>query len=93
MKATWNGQVLAESNETIEVEGNQYFPPGSVNMEHMKPSDQHTTCPWKGEASYYTVEVNGETNANAAWYYPQPKPEATHITGYVAFWAGVEVSE
>jgi uncharacterized protein (DUF427 family) len=90
-KATWEGAVLAHSDATVEVEGNQYFPPESISKEYFKPSTQHTVCPWKGTASYYDVEVNGKRNAGAAWYYPQPKPAAEKITGYVAFWKGVRV--
>jgi uncharacterized protein (DUF427 family) len=90
-KAIWNGAVLAESNETVEVEGNQYFPVNSVHREYLKPSNHHSICPWKGTASYYDVEVNGQRNANAAWYYPDPKPAAKQIKDRVAFWKGVEV--
>lgn len=90
-KAIWNGVVLAESDQTIVVEGNHYFPPGAVHSEYFKPSDMHTTCWWKGLASYYTVEVGGVVNPNAAWYYPAPKEEARQIAGYVAFWKGVRV--
>ncbi len=90
-KATWNGVVLAESDETEIVEGNHYFPPEAVNMAYFKDSPAHTTCPWKGLASYYDVEVNGEVNKQAAWYYPEPKDAAKQITGYVAFWRGVQV--
>ena len=93
MKAIWNGQVLAESNETKVIEGNHYFPADSVNMEFFKNSDTHTVCPWKGTASYYTLAVDGKENADAAWYYPQTKDMAKEIEGYVAFWKGVEVSE
>ena len=92
-KATWNGVVLAESNQTEIVEGNHYFPPDSVNKEFFKDSPAHTTCPWKGLASYYDVEVNGEVNKQAAWYYPEPKEAAKQITGYVAFWRGVQVED
>jgi uncharacterized protein (DUF427 family) len=92
MKATWNGAVLAESDLTVVVEGNHYFPPDSVRQEHIKPSDTHTVCPWKGTASYYTVEVDGKRNPDAAWFYPQPKEAARQIAGYVAFWKGVTVS-
>jgi uncharacterized protein (DUF427 family) len=92
MKAIWNGTVLAESNRTIEIEGNQYFPPDSVNRQYLRPSSKHTTCPWKGEASYYNVSVDGDTNEDAAWYYPQPKEAARQIKGYVAFWRGVKVA-
>ena len=91
MKAIWNGQVIAESNETIVVEGNHYFPAHSVKREFFSDSPTHTTCPWKGLASYYNVEVNGQTNKDAAWYYPAPKDAARQIGGYVAFWKGVEV--
>jgi uncharacterized protein (DUF427 family) len=92
-KATWEGAVLAESNKTIEVEGNQYFPPEAIQKTHFKPSDTHTVCPWKGTASYYDVEVNGKRNAGAAWYYPEPKDAAKQIKGYVAFWKGVKVEK
>lgn len=91
MKAIWNNQVIAESDRTIEIENNQYFPPESVRKEFLAPSPTHTTCPWKGEASYYNLEVGGEENPDAAWYYPDPKPAARQIKGYIAFWKGVEV--
>jgi len=91
MKAIWNGTVLAESADTIEVEGNQYFPPEAINAEYFQPSDTHTICGWKGEASYYNVVVNGEVNKDAAWYYPETKPAADEIKGHVAFWRGVKV--
>ncbi len=90
-KATWNGTTLAESDKCIVVEGNQYFPLDSVNRQYIKESSAHTTCPWKGEASYYTVEVNGKDNKDAAWYYPAPKDAAKEIKDYVAFWRGVQV--
>ena len=93
MKATWNGVILAESDETVIVEGNHYFPPESINMEYLVETDYHTTCPWKGEASYYTVVVNGDENAHAAWFYPTPSDAASQIKSHVAFWKGVEVSE
>ncbi|MDB5042597.1 MAG: hypothetical protein JWN27_3323 [Candidatus Eremiobacteraeota bacterium] len=93
MKATWNGKVLAESDATEVVEGNHYFPPSAVRSEYFKPSDTHTVCPWKGTASYYTVEVDGKQNPDAAWFYPQTKDAAANITGYVAFWKGVEVTQ
>lgn len=92
-KATWNNVVLAESDATIEVEGNQYFPPGSVNMQYFNKSETHTHCPWKGEASYYSLTVNGEENPDAAWYYPEAKHAAKDIENYVAFWKGVEVEK
>jgi len=91
MKATWNGAVIAESDTTVEVEGNQYFPPDTIKQEYFQPSQTHTICPWKGEASYYNVVVNGEVNKDAAWYYPSTKPAADEIKGYVAFWKGVKV--
>jgi uncharacterized protein (DUF427 family) len=90
-KATWNGVTLAESDKCEVVEGNQYFPPDAVNREYFKESHTHTTCPWKGLASYYSVVVNGKENKDAAWYYPQPKEAAKNITDYVAFWKGVKV--
>jgi uncharacterized protein (DUF427 family) len=91
MKATWNGITLAESDKTIVVEGNHYFPPQAVNRELFKPSETHTICGWKGEASYYSVTVDGQVNADAAWFYPIPKPAAAQIKDYVAFWHGVKV--
>jgi uncharacterized protein (DUF427 family) len=91
MKATWNGMTLAESDKTIVVEGNHYFPPQAVNRELFKPSETHTICSWKGEASYYTVAVDGKVNEDAAWFYPSPKSAAEQIKDYVAFWHGVTV--
>ena len=91
MKATWNGAVLAESDDTVVVEGNHYFPPDSIKREHLRESETHTVCPWKGTASYYDVVVNGEVNKDAAWYYPQPKDAAKEIKDRVAFWHGVKV--
>lgn len=91
VRATWNGSVLAESDRTEVVEGNHYFPPDAVKKELLRPSDTHTTCGWKGVASYYSVEVDGKVNADAAWYYPAPKDAAKNITDYIAFWKGVEV--
>ncbi|MFO8231234.1 MAG: DUF427 domain-containing protein [Longimonas sp.] len=93
MQAIWNDTVLAESDDTVVVEGNHYFPPESVNEAYFEPSDQRTTCPWKGRASYYDVVVDGERNENAAWYYPEPKEKATHIKDHVAFWNGVRIVE
>ena len=93
MKAIWNGRVLAESGETRVVEGNHYFPPESVKQEFFENSDTHTHCPWKGDASYRTVVVDGKRNADAAWYYPTPKQAAAEITNYTAFWRGVDISE
>ncbi len=89
--ATWNGQVVAQSDETIVVEGNHYFPPSAVATQFFADSATSTVCPWKGTASYYDLVVDGETNAAAAWYYPDPKPAASDIKGYVAFWKGVSV--
>ncbi|NJC22221.1 uncharacterized protein (DUF427 family) [Arthrobacter pigmenti] len=91
-KAIWNNQVIAESEHTEMVEGNHYFPKDSVKTEFLRPSDTHTTCPWKGEASYYSLEVDGELNEDAAWTYPQPKDAAANITDHVAFWRGVTVT-
>lgn len=91
MKAIWNGAVIAESNDTIVVENNHYFPPDAVDKKFLKSSDTHTTCPWKGIASYYTLNVDGKENKDAAWYYPQPKEAAAQIKNYIAFWKGVEV--
>ena len=91
-QATWQGVVLAQSDETIEIEGNQYFPPDSVNRQYLEDSATHSTCPWKGEASYYTLVLNGNKNPDAAWYYPDPKEAAAQIKGYVAFWKGVAIS-
>ena len=93
MKATWKNATIAESDKTIVIEGNHYFPPDSITSEHFQPSDKHTTCPWKGEASYYDVVVNGEVNKDAAWYYPEPKAAAAEIKGYIAFWRGVKVAD
>jgi len=93
MKAIWNNTVLAESNDTKVIEGNHYFPPESINMAFFKSSDTHTNCPWKGMASYYTLDVNGEKNVDAAWYYPETSELAKQIKGYVAFWKGVTIEE
>ena len=90
-KATWNGAVLAESDHCEIVERNYYFPPDAIQSSYFKDSSTHTTCPWKGEASYYTIEVDGQQNKDAAWYYPNPKEKAQNIRGYVAFWRGVKV--
>lgn len=91
MTATWNNQIIAESENTIVVENNHYFPVESVKREFLKESDTHSVCPWKGTASYYSLEVDGKTNKDAAWYYPQAKDAAKNIEGYVAFWKGVAV--
>jgi uncharacterized protein (DUF427 family) len=90
-KATWEGAVLAESDDTVVVEGNQYFPPDAIQRDYFKPSSKTTVCPWKGVAHYYNVEVNGKTNPDAAWYYPEPKQAAQQIKDRVAFWKGVKV--
>ena len=90
-KATWNGTVIAESDDVKVVEGNYYFPPQSIKCEHFVESQQTSVCGWKGTANYYDLEVDGETNEGAAWYYASPKPEAAEIAGYVAFWKGVEI--
>ncbi len=92
VRATWNGTLLAESDQTILVEGNQYFPPGDVVSERLQPNDTHTHCPWKGDASYYDVVADRERNSGAAWYYPEPSPAASAIRDHVAFWKGVEIS-
>ncbi len=93
MKEVWESVVLAESDKSVEVEGNHYFPPEAIHRQYLQPSDTHTTCPWKGLASYYDIAVNGEINRDAAWYYPEPKDAAKKIKNYVAFWKGVEVQE
>jgi len=91
MQAIWNGAVLAESNDTVVVEGNHYFPPAALRADFFKPSDKHTVCPWKGTASYYDIDVDGKVNKDAAWFYPEPLPAASNVRAYVAFWKGVEV--
>ena len=93
MKATWNGQVIAQSNDTKVIEGNHYFPADSIKTEYFKESNTHSVCPWKGTASYKTLSVNGEENADAAWFYPETRDMAKEIEGYFAFWKGVQVSE
>ncbi len=92
MKAIWNGAVLAESDDTVVVEGNHYFPPESIQRQYFVESDSHTRCPWKGLASYYTIEVEGQRNADAAWHYPDPSSAAAEIKDHVAFWKGVKVT-
>jgi uncharacterized protein (DUF427 family) len=92
-KAIWNGAILAESDHCEIVEGNYYFPPDSLNSEYFQPSNTRTICSWKGEASYYTIAVNGQENKDAAWYYPNPKAKATHVKDYIAFWRGVKVEK
>lgn len=91
-KATWNGAVLAESDKTRIVEGNHYFPPDAIQWDYFKSTSTTTVCPWKGNASYYSIEVDGEVNRDAAWTYPNPKSAAREITDYVAFWRGVRVN-
>lgn len=91
MKATWNGKTIAESNSTLVVEGNHYFPADSIIKECFQPSETHTVCGWKGTANYYNIVVNDETNKDAAWYYPDTKPDAKNIKGYIAFWKGIMV--
>ena len=91
MKATWNGQTIAESNDTVVVEGNHYFPSASISEGVLRESATHTTCPWKGVASYYDVVVGDAVNKDAAWYYPEPSEAAAQIRGRIAFWKGVEV--
>ncbi len=91
MKAIWKGTVLAESGETIVVEGNHYFPPDSINQDYFRASEARSTCPWKGLASYYDIVVGDDANPGAAWYYPEPKEAASQIKGYVAFWKGVVI--
>lgn len=93
IKAIWKGKVLAESDRTEVVEGNHYFPAEALRKEFFKPSETHSTCPWKGIASYYSIEVDGEKNPDAAWYYPEPKPAARNIAGRVAFWKGVRIEK
>lgn len=93
MKAIWNNQIIAESTDIVDIEGNSYFPIQSIHKQYFSSSDTHTTCPWKGEASYYTITVNGKTNEDAAWYYPTPSNLASSIKDRVAFWKGVEVTD
>jgi len=91
MKAIWKDTVIAESDDTVVVEGNHYFPPKAVRRDLLRETDRHSVCPWKGTADYYDLVVDGEVNEGAAWYYPEPKEAAKHIAGYVAFWHGVTV--
>ena len=91
VKAIWNNTVIAESDATVQVEGNYYFPPSTIKKEYFKTTDTHTSCPWKGVASYYDIKVDGEVNKDAAWYYPEVSELAKGIKGYIAFWKGVEV--
>ena len=92
-KAIWNGQIIAESDNTEIVEGNHYFPADSIKQEYFTESDTRSTCPWKGDASYYNIVIDGKTNSDAGWYYPNPKPEAVNIKNYVAFWKDVEITD
>jgi uncharacterized protein (DUF427 family) len=91
MKAVWHETILAQSDETISVEGNHYFPPNSIHKEYFDRSETHSSCPWKGTASYYHLRVGEQSNPDAAWYYPEPKEAAKSIQGYIAFWRGVKV--
>lgn len=93
MQAIWNGEVIAESEDTVVVEGNHYFPMASLRMEWFSPTDQKSVCPWKGQASYFDVEVAGQRNPGAAWTYPSPKPAAAEVANRVAFWRGVELRD
>lgn len=93
MKAIWQNTILAESDRTIVIEGNHYFPPSSIKREYFSPSETHTTCHWKGVASYYHINVGDQSNADAAWYYPEPMTAAKQIKDHVAFWRGIEVRE
>lgn len=93
MRAEWNGEVIADSDKTVVIEGNHYFPPGSVREELLEPSSTTTVCPWKGTASYYNLVVGGKENRDAAWYYPSPKDAAAEIKDHVAFWRGVNVHD
>ncbi len=93
MKAIWNNKVIAESDSTVDLEGNKYFPPEAIKKEFFSETITHTTCPWKGLASYYDISVEGKTNSDAAWFYPKPNDAAKEITNYVAFWKGVEIKD
>ena len=92
MNATWNGKLIAQSDDTVVIEGNHYFPESALNRDFITFSNHKTSCPWKGQASYYSLIVDGELNPDAAWYYADPKPEAEMIKGHVAFWKGVKVA-
>jgi len=93
MKAIWNGKIIAQSEETVVVENNHYFPPESVNKDYLKSSKTETTCPWKGQAAYYDIVVDGKINKDAAWYYPHPRPLVEKLANYIAFWKGVQIIE
>lgn len=90
-KAIWNGTVLAQSDDTVIIDGNHYFPPESVDKQYFQETSTHTSCPWKGTANYYDIEVNGQINRDAAWFYPNAKEKAKHFEDYVAFWRGVQI--
>ncbi len=92
MKAMWNGKVIADSDDIVTVEGNAYFPAASVNSEYLRPSSHTSQCPWKGTAQYHSLEVGGDANSDAAWFYPEPKEAAAEIRGRIAFWKGVSVT-
>ena len=93
MKAIWNNEILAESNDTKVIENNHYFPPESINSKFFQLSETHTSCPWKGKASYFHIQVGDEKNPDAAWYYPHPYEAAAEIKNYIAFWNGVEIKK
>jgi len=93
MKAIWKNTVIAESDKTVKLEGNHYFPPQAIKKEYFTPTPTQSTCPWKGVASYYTIEIDGQSNKDAAWFYPNPKSEAKEIKDHIAFWKGVKVEE
>lgn len=93
MKAIWNGKTIAHSSKTIVVENNHYFPENSIDKDYFVLTNHHTSCPWKGQASYYSIEVDGEKNENAAWFYPSPTEAASNIKNYVAFWKGIEIKD
>ncbi|MFT4736134.1 MAG: hypothetical protein ACI8QD_000712 [Cyclobacteriaceae bacterium] len=93
MKAIWNNQLVAESDDTVVVEGNHYFPSQSIKKDFFKESSTHSTCPWKGVANYYTLDVDGQSNQDAAWYYPETSELAKHIKGHIAFWKGVKIEK
>lgn len=93
MKAIWNGEIIAESDDTVVVEGNHYFPQQAVRRDLLAASDHTSFCPWKGTANYYSLQVGGDTNTDAAWYYAEPKDAASEIRGRIAFWRGVEVTD
>ena len=93
MKAVWNNEVIAESDDTVVIEGNHYFPTSALNKDYLLDSETTSHCPWKGDASYYSLVVNGESNVDAVWYYKDPKPKAAAIANHAAFWKGVEISD